>query len=146
MTTHEVTASSSPTPSTSDIEKTSPELETAANEKLPHVAISTDQYVSREDVLAKRGFLGKLRYYEARMDEKMGVESHGPDRILPEEKQPGNPIVMMFMWWSATMNLSCFATGFLGWEFGLALKQSIPITIFASLIGSATTVCSVLIC
>jgi purine-cytosine permease-like protein len=29
---------------------------------------------------------------------------------------------MASLWASGTMNLSCFATGFLGWEMGLDLK------------------------
>ncbi|KAI7045518.1 hypothetical protein KC319_g23161, partial [Hortaea werneckii] len=37
------------------------------------------------------------------------------------------------------MNLSCFSTGFLGWQFGLSLKQSILIVIFASLLGGAVS-------
>ena len=37
------------------------------------------------------------------------------------------------------MNTSCFATGFLGWEFGLSLKQSILIVIFSSILGAALT-------
>ncbi|KAL2292046.1 hypothetical protein FJTKL_10717 [Diaporthe vaccinii] len=43
------------------------------------------------------------------------------------------------MWMSATMNLSCFATGFLGWELGLDLSRIITITIFSTLLGSAVT-------
>ena len=38
------------------------------------------------------------------------------------------------------MNLSCFTTGFLGWELGLSLKQSILTTIFGTLLGSMLTV------
>lgn len=41
---------------------------------------------------------------------------------------------------SATMNLSCFATGFLGWELGLDLSRTITITMFSTLLGSAVTV------
>ncbi len=39
------------------------------------------------------------------------------------------------MWASGTMNLSCFTTGFLGWELGLSLSQTIWITIVASFFG-----------
>jgi purine-cytosine permease-like protein len=46
---------------------------------------------------------------------------------------------MFALWASGTMNLSCFATGFLGWELGLDLQQSILITVFATVIGSAVT-------
>jgi hypothetical protein len=44
------------------------------------------------------------------------------------------------MWASGTMNLSCFTTGFLGWELGLSLSQTIWITIVASFLGSSITV------
>ncbi|KAL1982088.1 hypothetical protein VTN96DRAFT_1743 [Rasamsonia emersonii] len=86
-----------------------------------------------------QGFWARFRYYEELLDRKMGIESHTVERVLPEDRKPPNPLVMGFMWASATMNLSCFSTGFLGNEFGLSLGQTIPITIFATLLGSATT-------
>ncbi|KAL1970017.1 hypothetical protein VTN77DRAFT_6422 [Rasamsonia byssochlamydoides] len=96
--------------------------------------------VGEEPVIKKpSGFWARFRYYEELLDRKLGVESHSVDRILPEDRKPPNPLVMGFMWASATMNLSCFSTGFLGNEFGLSLGQTIPITIFATLLGSATT-------
>jgi purine-cytosine permease-like protein len=92
----------------------------------------------------KRGFLGTLRHYEEVLDRRLGVESSGPARILPEERDPAyskwnNQIVMALMWASGTMNLSCFTTGFLGHELGLNLSQTIYITILASFIGAAVT-------
>jgi len=94
--------------------------------------------------IAHRGILGTLRHYESILDRKLGVESHGPARILPEARDPAyakwsNQIVMALMWASGTMNLSCFATGFLGWELGLDLGETIWITIVASFLGSAVT-------
>lgn len=91
------------------------------------------------------GILGRLCDYEAVLDRKFGVEAQGPERILPEERKPEyekwwNQAVMALLWASGTMNLSCFTTGFLGWEFGLSLKQTVLITIFGTLIGSAVTV------
>lgn len=86
------------------------------------------------------GILARLRHYEAFLDDKLGVEKNGPARILPEDRKPPNQAVMALMWASATMNLSCFATGFLGWEFGLDLKQSILTVIFGTLLGSMVTV------
>lgn len=47
---------------------------------------------------------------------------------------------MFLLWMSGTMNLSCFATGFLGWEFGLDLRRSLLIVAFGTLLGSAVTV------
>lgn len=86
------------------------------------------------------GILARLRYYEALLDDKLGVEKNGPARILPEDRNPPNQAIMALMWASGTMNLSCFATGFLGWEFGLDLKQSILTVIFGTLLGSMVTV------
>ncbi|KIY02134.1 uncharacterized protein Z520_02272 [Fonsecaea multimorphosa CBS 102226] len=88
------------------------------------------------------GVLSKLRRFEARLDEKLGVESEAIDRKRAEDKKPvpwHEQLTMALLWASGTMNTSCFATGFLGWEFGLSLKQSIPIYIFASILGGAVT-------
>ena len=87
-----------------------------------------------------KGVLARLRHYEAILDDKLGVEKNGPARILPEDRRQPNQFIMGLMWASATMNLSCFATGFLGWEFGLDLRQSIVTVIFGTLIGSMVTV------
>lgn len=90
------------------------------------------------------GVLGWLRKYEEALDRKLGVEAHGIDRKRPEDRDPNyarwsNQMVMFALWASGTMNLSCFATGFLGWEFGLDLRQSILIIVFSTLIGASVT-------
>ena len=87
-----------------------------------------------------KGVLARLRHYEAILDDKLGVEKNGPARILPEDRHPPNQAIMALMWASGTINLSCYATGFLGWEFGLDLKQSILTVIFGTLLGSMVTV------
>lgn len=46
---------------------------------------------------------------------------------------------MALLWASGTMNLSCFATGFLGYYFHLSLKQNLLIIIFGSLLGGAVS-------
>lgn len=86
-----------------------------------------------------RGILSKLRNLEAALDRKLGVESQAIDRVRPEEKVPQpwhNQAVMALLWAGGTMNISCFATGILGFEFGLSLSQSIVITIFGTLLGA----------
>lgn len=88
------------------------------------------------------GILSKLRHLETRMDTKLGLESEAIIRKRPEDKAPVpwfEQLTMALLWASGTMNTSCFATGFLGWEFGLGLKQAVLITIFASLLGGAVT-------
>jgi hypothetical protein len=69
------------------------------------------------------GLLAKLRAFEANMDAKLGIESDAIARKLPEDKGHvpwHQQMSMFFLWASGTMNTSCFATGFLGWEFGLS--------------------------
>lgn len=88
------------------------------------------------------GFWAQLRAFEGRMDKKFGMESEAIVRKRPEDKRPVHwteELSMALLWASGTMNISCFATGFIGWEFGLSLKQSIVITIFASILGAALT-------
>ena len=86
------------------------------------------------------GILSRLRNFEASLDRKFGVESEAIDRKLPEDRTPQPwhaQLNMALIWASGTMNVSCFATGFLGWEFGLSLKQSILIVVFGSLLGAS---------
>lgn len=71
------------------------------------------------------GILGRMRELEATMDRKLGIESHAIERKLPEDRVTmkwTDTLSMAALWASGTMNLSCFATGFLGWKFGLDLK------------------------
>jgi hypothetical protein len=71
------------------------------------------------------GILARLRELEATMDRKLGIESHAIERKLPEDRTSltwKDSLTMASLWASGTMNLSCFATGFLGWKFGLDLK------------------------
>ncbi|KAI0805768.1 permease for cytosine/purines, uracil, thiamine, allantoin-domain-containing protein [Xylaria sp. FL0064] len=86
------------------------------------------------------GLLSRLCQLEAKLDAKFGVESHAIDRKLPEDRRRvkwHEELSMALLWASATMNTSCFATGFLGWELGLSLKQTIVISILASIVGAA---------
>ncbi|PYH91938.1 hypothetical protein BO71DRAFT_384493 [Aspergillus ellipticus CBS 707.79] len=95
--------------------------------------------VEEETSVKPRGIFGRMLYYEELLDKKMGIESHSLDRVLPEERQPPNTLAMAFIWASATMNISCFSTGFLGKEFGLTLGETIAITICATFLGGCFT-------
>ncbi|KAK7219901.1 hypothetical protein V2G26_007904 [Clonostachys chloroleuca] len=98
-----------------------------------------DNYVASD---SQSGILASLRRFEARMDNILGVESHAIDRKTTADKRPvkwHEELSMALLWASGTMGISCFATGFLGWEFQLSLKQTIPIIIFASILGGAVS-------
>jgi NCS1 nucleoside transporter family len=104
------------------------------------VASSSGQYDHVVSAQQGNGIFAKLRNFEAMLDRKLGLESEAIDRKLPENRPHvswHSQLNMALIWASGTMNISCFATGFLGWEFGLDLKQSILITIFGSLLGAA---------
>jgi hypothetical protein len=104
------------------------------------LAVSPVDEAEPEKASKPRGILATIRYYEEYLDRKMGIESHSLDRVHPENRDSPSPVVMGLMWASATMNISCFSTGFLGIEFGLSLGQTIPIVIFSTLLGAAVTV------
>ena len=121
------------------------------NEKLAATTVDVDSRGSSSSrvveynstpVKQDNGILSKLRNLEAVMDKKLGVESEAIDRKLPEERSAvswHSQLVMALLWASGTMNISCFATGFVGWDFGLSLKQSILVVIFGSLLGGAVS-------
>lgn len=90
------------------------------------------------------GLLAALRHYESRLDALLGVESAAISRKLPGDRPPSfrawhNQAVMFLLWLSSTLNLSCFTTGFLGWEFGLSLRQSILLIVFGTFCGASVT-------
>jgi len=88
------------------------------------------------------GLLARLRDFEAQMDAKFGVESEAIERKRPEDRRPVSwteELSMALLWASGVMNTSCFATGFLGSQFGLSLKLSILITILSSVAGGAVS-------
>lgn len=98
----------------------------------PHPTLATKQ----------RGTLARLGRWESRLDARLGIESEAIIRKRAEEKKDVSwteELNMALLWASGTMNTSCFATGFLGWEFGLSLKQTILITIFSSILGGTVT-------
>lgn len=87
------------------------------------LSTSSAQDVGHTAVQRETGVLGALRRFEASMDSRFGIESDAITRKLPEEKGHvpwHHQMSMFFLWASGTMNTSCFATGFLGWEFGLS--------------------------
>jgi hypothetical protein len=130
----------------SSLESPSPsKMESHDSEKADVPSPVTDEVPPYLRASADRGLLGTLRRFEAALDRRLGVEPHGIARRRPEDKDPSyaswsNQAVMFLLWMSATMNLSCFATGFLGWEFGLDLSRSIAIVVGGTLAGSAVTV------
>lgn len=124
--------------------------QTSDSKLAPFIDVDVNSQRSSENVVEynstpvkqDNGILSKMRRVEAAMDKKLGIESQAIDRKLPETRQPvswHSQLTMFFLWASGTMNLSCFATGFLGYEFGIRLGQTIPLIIFGSILGASIT-------
>ncbi|KAI0012600.1 permease for cytosine/purines, uracil, thiamine, allantoin-domain-containing protein [Xylariaceae sp. FL0662B] len=104
-------------------------------------ASSGDEVPTPSDPAPKRGFLARLRGYEEALDRKLGVESHSIERKLPENRNPAygrlsKQLSMFTFWVAGCLNLSCFATGFLGYELGLDLRQTLLIMFLGTTAGS----------
>lgn len=106
----------------------------------PPVSSADEAEIEPVKTSKPRGILATIRSFEQYLDGKLGIESHSLDRVPPENRDSPSTIVMALMWASATMNISCFSTGFLGHKFGLSLGQTIPTVIFGTLLGASVTV------
>ncbi|KAI1467809.1 putative nucleoside transporter [Daldinia caldariorum] len=119
---------------------------TDEEENVPQI-VGVDADTSSEETqmrLKKTGFLAQLRSYEEALDRKLGVESHSIERKLPGDRNPfytrwSGQLAIVSFWVGGCMNLGSFASGFIGWEFGLDLRQSILVIIFGSVVGGAVT-------
>ena len=119
-----------------DPEKGLAEAKYAAAEQNSQDSIPVDNDAAHSQ---NPSMMAKFRALEARWDQKLGIETEAIVRKRPEDKKKVHwveELSMALLWASGTMNTSCFATGFLGWEFGLSLKQSVLITIFVSLLAA----------
>jgi len=88
-------------------------------------SISKEQQDRVPPAEQETGILARMRGLEAAMDRKLGIESQAIERKLPEDRVDltwKDSLTMASLWASGTMNLSCFATGFIGWKMGLDLK------------------------
>lgn len=115
-----------------------------SDEKQQPFDTASEEVASPSDNNKPKGFLATLRHYEAALDRFLGVEAHAISRKRAEDRDPAfrkwhNQAVMFLLWMSSTLNLSCFTTGFLGWEFGLDLRRSILLIVFGTFCGASVT-------
>jgi hypothetical protein len=102
------------------------------------------EYLTVEEIRAKklqqqRGFLRRLRHGEEWLDEKMGIETQGIDRIKEEDKRPPSIWNVFFLWWSLTCHVGTIPIGLLGPEFGLSLGQSVAAIVVGTILGALCT-------
>jgi hypothetical protein len=101
--------------------------------------------VPEDEVVAARKIqhsFAPFRYLtkgEAWLDEKLGVETQGIDRIPEEEKQPPSIWNIFLIWFSMTLHVGTLPIGFLGPEFGLTLNQSVAAIVVGTFLGALCT-------
>jgi hypothetical protein len=107
---------------------------------------SHDQTTSDEDVevipareLKRRGVLAKLTAGEEWLDNKMGIETQGIDRIHEEDKKPPSLMNVFWLWWSMTCHVGTIPIGILGPDFGLSLGQSVAAIVVGTMLGALCT-------
>lgn len=124
-----------------DLESGSPDPEL----KGEHVASDmvqaddTEEVIRARELQQKKGFLRKMRAGEEWLDEKMGIETQGIDRIHEEDKKPPSILNVFFMWWSVTCHVGTLPIGVLGPEFGLSLNQSVAGIVVGTVLGALCT-------
>ena len=80
-----------------------------------------------------------MRQGEEWLDEKLGIETQGIDRIPEADKRPPHIINSFFMWWSMTCHVGTLPIGILGPEFGLSLGQSVAAIVVGTFLGAMCT-------
>ena len=73
------------------------------------------------------------------LDQKMGVETQGIDRIPEEEKRPPSLWNTFWLWWSMTCHVGTLPIGVLGPVYGLTLSQSASAIVVGTILGAACT-------
>ncbi|KIW80944.1 hypothetical protein AYO21_10712 [Fonsecaea monophora] len=122
-----------------DIEKL-PEVNEAVEPEVRHGSVTPAYEIAKARHIQTS--LAPLRWLsrgETWLDEKMGIETQGIDRIPEEEKRPPALINTFFMWFSMTCHVGTLPLGVLGPEFGLTLGQSVAAVVVGTILGALCT-------
>ena len=105
----------------------------------PLIGSVTDEVARARAIQNGLAPLRFLRRGEEWLDEKLGIETQGVDRIPEDEKQPPHIVNSFFMWWSMNCHVGTLPIGFLGPEFGLSLHQSVAAIVVGTFLGALCT-------
>lgn len=119
-----------------DIEK-QPNISSSDDGEVRHGSVTPAYEVARareiQNSIAPLRWLSKGELW---LDEKMGVETQGIDRIPEDQKKPPSILNAFFMWWSMTCHVGTIPIGVLGPEFGLTLGQSVAAIVVGTFLGA----------
>jgi len=125
-----------------DLESGSPDPEFKGEPVLTHdgtVESESEEVIKARQIQQNVGILAKMRRGEEWLDEKMGIETQGVDRIHEEDKKPPSILNVFFLWWSLTCHVGTLPIGVLGPEFGLSLGQSVAAIVLGTILGASCT-------
>ncbi len=103
------------------------------------VETESAEVIRARELRQEKGFLRKMRRGEEWLDEKMGIETQGIDRIHEEDKKPPSILNVFFLWWSLTCHVGTVPLGVLGPEFGLSFNQSVAAVVVGTILGALCT-------
>lgn len=104
-----------------------------------HNGSDSDEVIRARELQQRSGVFRKLRQGEEWLDEKMGIETQGIDRIHEEDKKPPSILNVFFLWWSLTCHVGTLPIGVLGPEFRLSLNQSVAAIVVGTILGALCT-------
>jgi hypothetical protein len=100
----------------------------------PEAEVARAQYI--QNAWAPFRYMSKAEMW---LDEKLGIETQGIDRIPEEEKRPPHIMNTFLMWWSMTCHVGTLPIGILGPIYGLDLHQSVACIIGGNFLGAMCT-------
>ena len=104
-----------------------------------HAQGSADEVARARELQRTLNVLRQMRRGEEWLDDKLGVETRGIDRIPEEEKRPPSLFNIFWLWWSLNVHVGVIPLGILGPEFGLSLNQSVAAAFVGTVVGSLCT-------
>ncbi len=100
---------------------------------------SDSEIILARELQQRNGILHRMRRGEEWLDEKMGIETQGIDRIHEEDKKPPSILNVFFLWWSLTCHVGTIPIGMLGPDFGLSFNQSVAGIVVGTVLGALCT-------
>ena len=128
---------------TSDLEAgkipatTTTERRTSTVEEIRHGSVA--EIARTKEIQHKITVFSTLRKGEEWLDDKMGIELQGIDRVPEDERKPPSMWNIFWLWWSLNVHVGVIPLGVVGAEFGLDLKQIVGAGIVGNVLGALCT-------
>lgn len=97
---------------------------------------AVDEVTRAQEIRSKVAVLRYLGKFEEKLDQLVGVETQGIDRIPDEKRHPPSLINAFLLWFSFNGHIATLPVGLLGPEFGLSLQLSVAAIVVGALLGS----------